>query len=294
MAVGLEVRTIARPPSAGSSSAETKAWLEGFTTERELDAMIDVLGDPTPIAVNVWILHRPSRTFRVSHVTLDTDARNAPEVLAIRTIDVLRSNFLVLDLAGRPAPAPTLDRPSEGETSRPRAEPVKLLGLEAGAAVVASLDGVGPALLPLVRLNLAVHGAFVARATFAGFGTRPSIERGSSGVRVGQYYGVAGLCYCEHSGASIGPVFALEAGLLRTSLDGWANAPNRGHDIDQLAFLLDASIGGRWQLSSRYYVELAAHAQIAAPYVAIHFVNERIAGAGNPNLLASLSVGGWL
>ncbi|HEY8943268.1 MAG TPA: hypothetical protein VIM73_03350, partial [Polyangiaceae bacterium] len=81
---------------------------------------------------------------------------------------------------------------------------------------------------------------------------------------------------------------------LRTSLDGWANAPNRGHDIDQLSFLLDASIGGRLRLSSRYHVELAAHAQVAAPYVAIHFVNERIAGAGNPNLLASLTVGGWL
>ncbi|HEY8944126.1 MAG TPA: hypothetical protein VIM73_07685, partial [Polyangiaceae bacterium] len=164
MAVGLEVRMIARPPSAGSSSAETKAWLEEFTTERELDAVIDVLGDPTPIAVNVWILHRPSRTFRVSHVTLDTDAREAPEVLAIRTIDVLRANFLVLDLAGKKrSPAPILERPTLGETSRPRLEPVRLLGLEAGAAVVASLDGVGPALLPLLRLNWAVHGAFVAR-----------------------------------------------------------------------------------------------------------------------------------
>jgi hypothetical protein len=39
---------------------------------------------------------------------------------------------------------------------------------------------------------------------------------------------------------------------------------------------------------------MAAHVQVAAPYVAIYFNDNRVATTGRPNLLLSLTVGAWL
>jgi hypothetical protein len=58
--------------------------------------------------------------------------------------------------------------------------------------------------------------------------------------------------------------------------------------------LIDVSLGAGLRLYGRSYVTLAAHAQVADPYVAIHIVDTVGATSGHPNLLLTLTVGAWL
>jgi hypothetical protein len=295
LAVGLEVARALDPSAAGAESDERKAWLERIVSERRLDAVIAVVGDPKPVAVDVWIVERSTQSLRLSRVVLEPNVRNASATLAIRAIEVLRSNFF---FAALPEKTPPDGRPAEAGPREVALPPAPQrndhFGVEAGAALLTSLDGVGPAILALARFDLTLYSGFVGQATLAGLGTRPTVETEAGGVRIAQHYGLLGLCYCPASESRIRPVFSLAAGVVRTSLDGSAEAPNRGHRIDHWAFLLDGSIGARLDLSRPYYLGLAAHVQLAEPYVGVHFVDELVATTGNPNFLMSLTVGAQL
>jgi hypothetical protein len=295
-ALGLEVEIVARPANREAEAVDPRAWLEQTANERGIDAVIDVIGETTPTAVDIWIFERSPRRTRVSRVVLEPDAPNAAETLAIRAIEVLRSNFVEIDLAARARTddVPITEPPRDAPVKPPPSRLVERVGLQAGAGVLTSLDGVGPAILPLVRADWAVSSWLVAQATFAGLGTRPTLETDAGSATVAQGYGVLGLCYCLPSDPGIRPFVSLSAGALRTSLEGRAQAPEEGHSVDQWSFLVDGSVGARLRFFERYYFTPAFHVQFAQPYVAVHFVNELVASSGRPNLMGSLTVGAWL
>ncbi|HEY6725778.1 MAG TPA: hypothetical protein VI197_17205, partial [Polyangiaceae bacterium] len=271
------------------------AWFERMATERRVDAIIDVLGDPAPVGVDVWILERETRRFRASRVVLDPNTRNAPETLAIRAIEVLRSNFLVLDLdSNEPATEPAREPERDAPPPQPARAAAPRVGLAAGVSLLTSFDGVGPAVLPLVRFEARLGAALAATATVSGFGTRPTVATQAGSVEVAQDYATLGLRYSVPSDATVRAFAALGAGALRTALEGSADPPNQGHDVDQWSFLAEASLGLSWQLSQRYTLSLAEHVQFAAPYAAIHFVDTEVATTGRPNLLTTLTLGAWL
>ena len=43
------------------------------------------------------------------------------------------------------------------------------------------------------------------------------------------------------------------------------------------------ALGARLSLPGRYHLTLAAHVQVAEPYIAIHFVDTLVATSGRPN-----------
>lgn len=291
-ALGLEVQHVDLP-SNRDSDLVVHASLEQLASELGLDAIIDVIGQRGPTVVDIWIFERSPRRSRVSRVALEPNEQNRAEALAIRAIEVLRSNFVEIDLAarGRPdtaTPAP----PAPLVVSGPRR--VERLGFEAGVAFLTSPGGVGPALLPLVRLDWAVSSRLMAQATAAGFGTRPTLETTLGSARVDQAYALAGLCHCSPTDHGVAPILSFSAGVLRTSLEGKAASPAQGHAVGQWSFLWEASAGGRLRLSDRFYLSLAFHAQLAQPHVDVHFVDEVVATSGRPNLIVSLTAGTWL
>jgi hypothetical protein len=290
LAVGLEVEVDARPSGFGLDTTEMNAWFERVSTERGVDAIIDIVGYPAPLGVDVWIFQSSSHRFRASRVVLEPGTPNAPETLAIRAIEVLRANFLVFDLPDKHQRVP------EPPREQPRQEPevVSHFGVAAGATLLTSFDGVGPALLPLVRFDWALYEGLAAEATLSAFGTRPSVETEAGSVRVAQDYGVVGVNYSVPSDSFVAAFLALSAGAMRTTLDGSADSPNQGHHVQQWAFLAQGSLGARFELSRRYFLCLAGHVQMTTPYAAIHFVDTEVATTGRPNLLASLTVGAWL
>ena len=297
LAVNLAVAVTSRPPlrdARDTASAEALTWFERTSNERGIDAFIDVVGDSVPEAVDVWICEHSPYRLRASRVKLEPDAENAAATLAIRAIEVLRSSFLVLDLGAsrQPPAAVAAPRPAEKPSQPP--ERVAPLGLEAGAAVLTPIRGVGPALLPLVRLSWSFGPWLALQATGAGLGTQPRVEAAAGSVDVAQQFGLLGLCLCSASGAGMRPILALSVGALHTSLDGHPSAMNLGHQLDLWALVFDASVGVRLGLPDRFYLTLATHVQMTEPYAAIHFVDTVVARTGRPNLLLALTVGALL
>jgi len=178
------------------------------------------------------------------------------------------------------------------ETDRPP-ETVRRVGVELGATVLRSLDGVGPAVSPVVRVDWAVRSWLVLQAELAGLGSQPTVEAPGGTARVAQEHAVFGVCDCL-SARRLHPTFALSAGVLQTSADGQASSPAQGHATRHRSFLLQASVGARLALGGRYELALAAHAQVAEPYVAIAVLDQVAATVGRPNVLMSLTLGGWL
>jgi hypothetical protein len=158
-------------------------------------------------------------------------------------------------------------------------------------AVLTTLNGVGPALLPIVGLSWHLRPWLALQATGAGFGTQPRVAGAEGSVDVAQQFGLFGLCVCAASSAGISPVLSLSLGALHTSLDGHASAPNLGHQQESWALLFDASIGARLPWSERFYSTLATHIQLTEPYAAIHVVDSVVAKTGRPNLLLALTLG---
>jgi hypothetical protein len=234
----------------------------------------------------------------VSRVVVERDVENATARLAIRAVEVLRSSLVAIDLAAtgeRPAAAAREPPPTVAQ-HRPQAsdDPTGRLDLQAGAALLASLDGVGPAFMPVVRLGWTASSWLDVQGEVAGFGSRPTITTATGSARVAQQYAVLGGCYCLPSARALGPMIAVSAGVLRTAIDGQADAPANAHFVERWSFLLEGSLGARLRLPGRYHLTLAGHAQVAAPYVAIHFVDALVATSGYPNLGLSLTVGARL
>jgi hypothetical protein len=297
LSLGVEV-VIAEHHLAGAPGPmDPRAWLEGDASGRAPDAVLEVVGDVAPSAVDIWILDKKSRRAEVSRVAPARTVDGDPGQLAIRAVEVLRSSLLEIDLAARtrgapavvPAPAAVAERETRTSTS-----PAPRFSVEAGAAVLAGLDGVGPALVPIVRAGWAARSWFTLQATLAGLGSRPEIATSSASARLAQQYGTVGGCFYVSPARAIGPYLALAAGALHTAIDGQADPPASGHFVERWSFVLDGSVGARLRLPGRYQLAMAAHLQIAEPYVAIYFMNDRVATTGRPNLLVSLTVGAWL
>jgi hypothetical protein len=299
LSLGLEVAIAVRPAGLGANAADVPAWVNHLAPERQTDAVIDLVDDAAPATIDIWVVDRRSGRPEVSRVAWGPDMDDAPERLAIRAVEALRSRLVELDLATGRAPAVTVGpEPTTTLTRSPPASDAESSGgqidLQAGAALLTSVDGVGPALMPVVRLGWAAHSWLVLQGTFAGFGSRPTISSAAGSASVAQSYAVVGGCACAQSVHALQPYLALSAGALHTTIEGQADTPADAHVVTRWSFLMEATLGARFRLPGRYHVTLAAHAQVAAPYVAIHFVDTLVATSGRPNLLLSLTVGAWL
>jgi len=298
LSLGLELAIVERPATLRATAAESHAWVARMAAERDIDAVIDVSNDALPARIDIWVFQGGERRTEVAHIVLVADAENAPERLAIRAIDALRARLAEIDLAAkekhtaRPAGQP----PPTVAESPPRTSAAAMghVDLQAGAAMLSSIDGVGPALMPIVRIGWSARPWLELQATVAGFGSRPAVVSASGSARVGQEYAVVGAGSCARAGRTLQPCVALAGGVLRTAIDGAADAPADAHFVERWSFLLDAGAGARLNLPGRYHVTLAAHVQVAEPYIAIHVVDTLVATSGRPNVLLSLTLGAWL
>ena len=274
--------------------------------DRGIDAAIDVIGDGRVEAADIWVFQPAPRPPQVTRVLAERDVENPPARLAIRAIDLLRSLLIEGDLAGaarRPAPAPagtTGPSPSTSAatamvaTDASAAGDGARIGFELGAAVLASLDGVGPAILPLVRLDVALGPWLGLQVEAAGFGTRPTVGTPGPAHASPSSTRCSAPAFARPSTARLRPVVGLSAGALRTAADGEADSPLQGHSVAQWSFVVEASAGARLGLGKRTHLTAALHVQLAEPYVDIRVVNAGSATSGRPNVLVTFAVGEWL
>ena len=295
LSVGFEVMVRERPesnPSAGMS----ESWQRTLATEEQCDAAVDVVGEATPVAVDVWIIDHAQSFQLLARMKVDESNENSSKGLAIRASEVLRARLFEVPAdkgQQRPSGAVRAQEKHPVEVESPGGQQSGNLGFELGAAALASFDGVGPALLPLVRFDWAIQPQLVLQATLAGFGTQPSVATTAGNAQVAMQYALLGACYRLDWDHRVRPLAALSLGALHTAVVGQAELPREGHSVDQWSLLFDASLGAAFWLSQRYAMVLAGHAQLAQPYVAIHFGDQKVASSGRPNLLVSLTFGAW-
>lgn len=282
---------------AVSATHDSRASLERLATERGADAVVAIVGDLSPDSVEVWVIDKVTGKSVVRRMPFQAAEAQTSKTLAIRAIELLRASFLEIDLAAnaRPtepvvAPPPAVMRFVEVE----RRAHSERLGIDVGGAATMSLDGVGPAVLPLVRLNVALRPWLLTHATLAGLGSRPTIEGDAGTAHVQQAYGLLGGSFRFRASALVHPFAELSAGILHTSVEGRAFAPNQSGAADQWSFLCDAGVGTLLRLSDRFYFSMAAHAQLAEPYPSVRFLGNVVATSARPNLLLTFTVGAWL
>jgi len=327
LSVGIEVEMANRPERLGRDPAELRAWLDDLASKRGVDAVVDIRSDATPALVDVWVVDKTRRGFDLSRVEPQPGVDNSTERLAVRAIEVLRSKFVELDIASRAgkneraakpleanetAKAATrssaranaraeVARASDGETvtealalpSLRSERPPQHVGIQLGAVGWTSLDGVGPGIAPTLGVDWGARAWLAVHVTAAGWGTRPTLSTSGGKAWVAQQYGVVGARYRASGGSLFRPFVGLSAGLLHTVIDAQADLPKAGHASARWSALFDGSVGGELSFPGRYYAILAFHAQVAAPYVAVHLLDDT-ASSGRPNLLMSLTVGAWL
>ena len=299
LSVGVDVPMVDRPAPDNSAGTDWRSWLDEVAGKRGAAAVVDIIGDDSVVAVDVWIL-KPQGHFEVTRVTAEANSPNRSRTLAIRAIEALRASLLELDLRARSrhedvvtgttrAPVPVA-HPEAPRAVTPRSR----FALELGATALMSLDGVGPALMPAFGAGFAPRSSLLVEAVLAGAGSRPTVTTSTGSTRVEQQYATFGARYAFHPGDAWWPFVGLAAGTLHTGLDGASSSTVDGHSVDQWSFVLDGGFGAGLRLAGRYYVTLAAHVQLAAPYAAIHFVDTVVATSGRPNLLLTFTVGAWL
>jgi len=298
-AAGFETRTVEGAGGVAAAGGAARASLEEVAGAHGADAVMAIVGSLAPDSVELWVVDKVTGKSVVRRVAFEPTAERAPETLAIRAIELLRSSFLEIDFGAR-------QRPGEPETAPPPAvmrflERERLarrperLGLEVGGAGVMSLDGVGPALLPMVRLVWAARPWLVIDGTLAGLGTRPSVRSEAGSARVTQAWGLLGAAYRWGAAERLHPFVGLSAGALHTSVEGRAaSSDHQGRSTGQWSFLVDATAGASLRLRERFQVTFAAHAQLAEPHVGVRFVDDVAATSGRPNVLATLALGAWL
>jgi hypothetical protein len=296
LSLGLEVAFAERADDPGAPPADPRARLEPIATAHGADALIEISADRQPATVDIYVHDSRTRRSEVSRVALEPNADDGSARLAIRTIEVLRSLLVEFDIAARARPGPDDVRATARVAPQPPppAAEVNRVALEAGAAVLTGVDGVGPALLPAVRGGWATASGLVLHVALAGLGSRPTLTASGGSARLAQQFGLLGISTGGPSTRRIRAYAALAAGVLRTAIEGDANAPAQSHNVDRWSLLLDGSVGARVGLPGRAFFTLALHAQVAEPYVAVHIADTVVATSGRPNLLLTLTVGAWL
>jgi len=293
---GMKVPMVDWPIAQSSAGADWSSWLDQVAGQRGADAVVDIIGEDRVVAVDVWVLKAQGR-FEVTRVTTETNTANRSGTLAIRAIEALRASLLELDLRARRQRDEATNRAPVAITHPERPNPASLrrhVALELGATALMSFDGVGPAAMPMARIGWAARPSLVVEAALAGAGTWPTVTTPVGTTRVIQQYATFGGRYAFHPADAWWPFVGLAAGTLHTRLEGQGSPTVDGHTVDQWSFAAEGSLGAGVRVESRYYLTLGAHVQVAAPYVAIHFVDRLVATSGRPNLLLTVTAGAWL
>ena len=284
--------------AATTAGADPRASLEQTASGNNVDAVVALLGDATPGLVEVWVINRVTGKSVGRRIPSQPESNRAAEILAIRAIELLRASLLEIAMVGGREP-PIVPKPPPVEVTRfvehaldPRKD--SRWAIEFGGSGVASFDGVGLALLPMVRLDLALGPHILMRATAAGLGTRSRVEASAGSAEVAQQFGLIEAALRLRPLQRLQPFFSLGAGGRYTSAEGRASPPGQGQTAGQWSFLADAGAGLRLSLGRHFEIALEVHAQLAQPYPSIRFLGSPVATSGRPDLLPSLTLLAWL
>jgi hypothetical protein len=231
---------------------------------------------------------------------IEAKTPHAAEVLAVRAVELLRASLLELVLerpaANEQAPTASSDvrQVTDWAAQKLPAEREPVWGFETGVAVLADFGGIPPAVLGVVRVRRRLVGPLSLRVTAAGLGTTAHVDAQAGSASVTQGLGLVEGVLGLWPKLVVHPVVSLGAGPLYAAVDGQANFPYLGRSSSQWALAADAGGGAEIRLGQHFDVSLEAHLFVARPYPAVEILGSDVARSGEPSVLGTLSVVGWL
>lgn len=258
-------------------------------------ATIALVGDPTLGVAELWILDRTGTRAAVRRITAPAeDPEHAAEIMAIRTIEVLRASALqrLVDSSEAHALAPTC----------PTAAPVvavvpgerSALDVELGLVALDNVGGPGPALIPVARLRAQFSRYVFARLTFEGLGTQPRVQAIEGSVQINQALDTVEIGGTFRRDRRLEPFLTLGGGALHVASSGEGVYPFTGIDQRRWVAIADLGLGLMAIIRTGWALSFEVHALIAAPHPVVQFSGTAVGTIGRPALAAAWSVVTWL
>jgi hypothetical protein len=267
-------------------------------------------------AIEVWVSDQLTAKTVVRRIG-NRPRDRAPRVIAIRALELLRASLLEIESppppppddvpaapppppvpadvvawvrAESPAPPALSERASAGTTNA-KVPVVEHVAVGAGAALLASFDGLGPVVLPAVDLWIALNASLAMRVTLAGPGFRGGLENAAGTALVRQELAKIELVWLPAVGPTwLAPMVSVGAGPYHLHVRGTATPPFRPASDDVWAALLDAGVGLAGRMSPRAAIVIDAHAVVTTPRAAVAIGDAQVASAGAPSLFTSLQL----
>jgi hypothetical protein len=243
---------------------------------------------------------------------VDADPERAPRLVAMRGVELLRASLL--ELASPPpahddvppatpalahAPPPEIARfvgapaaaPEKPLARPPPARWVDHAAFDAGIAILASTDRLGPAAAPKVGVWLALPASFAARVQLVGPAFQSGLANADGTAVVRQELGTIDFAFTPLVGRTLVPLVALGAGPYHLHVQGTPALPGLAPaSNDVWAAVFAASVGLGVRIAQGVSVAAEGRALFVAPHPAVTIGGETVGSAGSPSLLASLSL----
>lgn len=272
-------------------------------------AVVALIGDPATRSAELWVFDRIRAQGQIHRIPEPIgDSQQVPEVLAIRTIEVLRASALeqLVESSRPPAPPAAPRAPVTPPPAAPRA-PItpppapkdasvaasRGFGVETGLASVESRGGPGTAFLPVIGLRVQLGRVIFLRLGVAALGSRPTVATSIGSVSVSQAFGLLEVGLAFRPGRRLQPLVTGGAGVLRVDVDGQGVPPFLGVGAGRFAAMFDAGIGLAARIAPHLALVAEAQAFAAFPYPTIRFVDTTVSTLGRPGFAQVLSLVVW-
>jgi hypothetical protein len=275
----------------------------GAADDRDAVASIELVVDTRERAAELRVIDRVTNKTVTRRTAIEApEGSQFAQVLAVRAVELLRASLVELLILSRPPPTPVptaavrvvAERARAWVASSPRPRPQSTFGFDAGTAVLGGFGGIGPALLGVLRVRRALGRSLQVRATLAGLGTQPTVAASSGSASVAQQLGLVEVLLSPWSDRMFYPVASVGAGAFFVSVDGQAVSPYAAERNSGWSAAVDAGLGAELRLSDHFDIALEAHAFLTRPEQVTRFVGQEQAGVGEPSVLGTLTVVGWL
>lgn len=292
---GFEVAVI--DSDASALGKDPRAHLEQAGQALAPSATMGIVGDVDHGPAELWVVDRITGKTVVRRMEVQpSNERRISEVLAIRAQELLRASLvetLMESQRASTAMAPTPPRVDnwvkqgiESRTSSWR------LALEMGVSTLAGFGGIGPSVAPSARLRVGLRERVWIRMTAVGLGSEPRVSTSFGSARVSQNLGLVECVVAPRPRHVLRPLFSLGLGARRIGVDGSAQSPFQGQQSDRWFSSGDVGTGGVLRLGPHWEALLELHALFSSPRPTIRFLDVDAAQAGQPTLLAILTLAG--
>jgi len=291
-AAGFHVTTLSRPTSveAGADLSPAQVGLDPLPVG--VFSVTALEGTP---AIEVLLTDR--RSGEVLRFTLrapDGASNRTPALLAVRAMELVRANALVLDIAPHPTPEPVAETKPPQVVLAPAPvapPPPRFIGsLGAAAALLYGFENLGPEVAPVVTAAVMGRHDLGVRVMGAGPSFGPKLRGRDGDAKVSQALVTLGVDYRLKMRARSSVVFGLGAGAHHLRVRGQARAPFVETTQGIWSALGLAGVGGRVHLMGAMFLTLDVFAFAAFPRPVVHVADQTVGSVSRPSTLTALGL----